>query len=206
MITSKLVALERQISKALPGFFIKKTFMIMPPVERLVRGINFDRSAYDESSFSVTAFIMLLCVPTTHFGFTFGERIRHRGGGDRWSIDMPKLEAELVDALNQKAIPFLSKGETLEGFIEIARAAPQTGRTLEDLGYAVARSGDANQAIQIFSRIAPMLDPNIAWQRELGDRVRTLSVDLAENPENVQKQLAQQEEETARNLGLEKFR
>src|SRR5271165_5476046 len=113
MITSNLLALEKQISKAIPGFAIKKTFMIMPPVNRLVRGINFDRSAYDETSFSVTAFIMPLCVPAKHFGFTFGEPIRHIGGGDRWSTNMPDLEVELVAALERQAMPFLSKGGTL---------------------------------------------------------------------------------------------
>ena len=90
MITSKLVVLEKQISKALPGFYVEKTYMIMPPVERLVRGINFDRSAYDEASFSVTAFMMLLCVPTTHFGFTFAERIE-----DVLTVVIPQLGERL---------------------------------------------------------------------------------------------------------------
>jgi hypothetical protein len=206
MITSKILALEKQVSKAIPGFAIKKTLMIMPPVERLVRGINFDRSAYDEMSFSVTAFVMPLCVPAKHFGFTFGEAIRHSGGGDRWSTDLPNLETQLVAALKRQAMPFLSKGETLGGFIEIAKAAPQTGRTLEGLGYAVARSGDAKQAIEILNRLVPMLNLNSAWQRELVSQVQALSTKLAEHPEEAREQLAQWEEETVRNLGLEEFR
>lgn len=206
MITSKLFALEKQISKALPGFGVKKTHMIMTPVGQLARGMTFNRSAYDETSFSVTAFIILLCVPMDYFGFTFAQPIRHKGGGDRWSIDMGDLEAELIAALKQQALPFLSKGETLEGFIEMAKSGPQTGRTLESLGYAVVRAGDTKQAIEIFGRILPMLNTDIAWQRELGDQVRALSAELAKHPEKVQKQLAQREEETVRNLGLQEFR
>lgn len=206
MITSKLMALEKQIASAIPGFAVKKTFMIARPVRQLVRGINFDRSAYDEVSFSVTAFAMPLCVPAEHFGFTFGVRIRHDKGGDRWSMDMPSLDAKLVGALKQQAVPFLSRCDTLQGFIELARTSSRTGRTLEGLGYALARSGDAKQSIEVFDQIIPMLNLDIDWQRELADRVRALSVKLIEHPEEAQNQLAQIEEQTVRNLGLEGFR
>ena len=206
MIRSKLVALEKRISKSLPGFGIKGTYMFAVPVGQIVRGINFDRSAYDNVSFSVTAFMMPLFVPAKHFGFTFGKRIRHAGGGDRWSIDMLNLEIELISALKQQALPFLSKGETLEGFIEFARLGSQTGRTLEGLGYALARAGKTRQAVEVFDRLVSMLDLNIAWQRELMNQVRTLSTQLGEHPEEVQKQLAQSEEETIENLGLKEFR
>jgi hypothetical protein len=206
LITPKLIALETQIARALPPLRVKKTLMLLPPVCPVLRGIWYDRSAYDEISFSVTAFLMPLSVPADHLYFTFGDRVRRTGGGDRWSVDMPDLVTDLVAALRQQALPFLAKGETIEGFIEVAKAGPQTGRTLEGLGYALARSGNAKQAIEVFDRIPSMLDASIAWQRELGDQVRTLSVDLAKNPEKVQQQLAEQEEDTVRNLGLEQFR
>jgi hypothetical protein len=206
MITSKLVALETKIAEALPPLRVKKTLMLLPPIGHVLRGIWFDRSAYDEVSFSVTAFLMPLCVPTDHLYFNFGDRVRHKGGGDRWSMDMPNLVADLVAALRSQALPFLSRGETLEGFIEVAKSGPPTGRTLESLGYAVAQTGDAKQAIEVLSRICPMLNTNIAWQRELGDQVRALSAELAKHPEKVQKQLAQWEEETVRNLDLQEFR
>jgi hypothetical protein len=205
MITSKLVALEKRISELLPGFGIKMTSMFVVPVEQIIRGINFDRSAYDDISFSITAFVMPLFVPAKHFGFTFGQRIRHQAGGDRWSTDRPDLEIELVAALKQQALPFLSKGETLEGFVEIARSGSQTGRTLEGLGYALARAGKPGEALDVFDRLLPMLDLNIAWQRELADQVRALSAKLTGNPAEAQGQLAQWEQETVRNLGLEEF-
>src|ERR1700733_2552486 len=133
MITSKLVALETKIAEALPPLRVKKTLMLLPPIGHVLRGIWFDRSAYDEVSFSVTAFLMPLCVPTDHLYFNFGDRVRHKGGGDRWSMDMPNLVADLVAALRSQALPFLSRGETLEGFIEVAKSGPPTGRTLESL-------------------------------------------------------------------------
>lgn len=180
--------------------------MLLPPVDRLLRGVWFDRSAYDNTSFSVTAFIMPLCVPTQNLEFTFGERIRHSGGGDRWALEMPGLASHLTAALRGQALPFLSKGETLEGFIEIARASPQTGRTLEALGYALARVGETKQAAEVFGQLGSMLNLDIAWQRELADQVRGLSTKLVEHPEEAREQLAKWEDETVHNLGLDEFR
>jgi hypothetical protein len=119
---------------------------------------------------------------------------------------MPDLVTDLVAALRQQALPFLSNGETLAGFIEIARSGAQTGRAMEGIGYAAARSGDSKQAVEIFNRLVPTLNLNIAWQRELADQVRALSAKLVAHPEEAQEQLAQWEEATVRNLGLAEFR
>jgi hypothetical protein len=206
MITPKLIALEKQLAQALPGFRIRKTLMVLPPVDQVLRGVWFDQSGYDEISFSVTAFAMPLCVSTKHLAFTFGERVRHQGDGDRWSIEMPELLIDLCTALKQQALSFLSKGETLEGFIEIARLAPPTGRTLEGLGYALARVGETGQAIDVFSQLIPMLNLDIAWQRDLADQVRAFTAKLIKQPREAQEQLAKWERETIRNLGMEEFR
>ncbi len=206
MITPKLIALENQIAQALAIFRVKKTLMLLPPVDKLLRGVWFDRSAYDETSFSVTAFIMPLCVLTKHLGFTFGKRIRHKGGGDRWTLEMPDLAADLIAALEQQAVPYLFKGDTIEGFIEIARSSPQTGRTLEGLGFALARTGENRQAVEVFGQLVAMLDVNIAWQRDLADQVRGFSTKLMEHPEQALEQLVKWEHQTIHNLGLDKFR
>lgn len=206
MITPRLIAIENQIAQSLATFRVKKTLMLVPPVDKLLRGVWFDRSAYDETSFSVTAFMMPLCVLTKHLGFTFGKRIRHKGGGDRWTLEMPDLEADLIAALEQQALPYLFKGEILEGFIEIARSSPQTGRTLEGLGFALARTGENRQAVEVFGQLVDMLDLNIAWQRDLADQVRGFSTKLIEHPKQALEQLVKWEDETAHNLGLDEFR
>ena len=206
LTTTRLIALEMQIAQTLATFRIKKTLMPLPPVDKLLRGIWFDRSAYDETSFSVTAFIMPLCILAKHLEFTFGKRIRHKGGGDRWSLEMPDLAVDLIAALRTQALPYLSEGETLEGFIEIARSSPRAGRTLEGLGFALARTGENRQAVEVFSQLVAMLDLNIAWQRDLADQVRGFSTKLMEHPEEALKQLIKWENESAHNLGLDEFR
>lgn len=206
MITPKLIALEKQLSRALPGFRVKKTLMALLPVRQILRGVWFDRSAYDEISFSVTAFVMPLCVSSKHLAFNFGERVRHRDGGDRWSIEMSELGTDLCTALKQQAVPFLAKGETLEGFIDIARLNAPTARTSESLGYALARVGETGRAIDVFNQLIPTLNLDIAWQRHLADQVHAFSVKLIKHPQGAQEQLAACEEETIRNLGLEEFR
>jgi hypothetical protein len=206
MITPKLVALEKQLALALPVLRVKKTLMLVPPVDKLLLGIWFDRSSHDNVSFSVTAFIMPLCIPAKHLGFTFGSRVRDKNGGDRWNIETSGLTGDLTAALKEQALPFLSKGDTLEGFIEIARSSPPTGRVLEGLAYALARSGKIEQAIDAFVRLTSMLDLSVGWQRELAEQARTFGAKLAENPVEAGQQLIYWEAETLNRLKLIEFR
>jgi len=206
MITPKILELERQLNKVFPDFRTEKTLMLLPPLDRVLRGIWFDRSAYDEISFSVIAFVIPLCVETDHLYFNYSESVRHNSGGDRWRIDMPDLLNALTEALRNSALPLLSRGATLDGFIEIARSGPQTGRNLEGLGYALARAGKTEEAISVLNQLASELNPSIIWQLELSKKVREFITILMEHPDDAELQLAMTEEKTIHNLGLEKFR
>jgi len=98
--------------------------------------------------------------------------------------------------LKKSALPFLSRCETLDGFITWAAGVSQTDRALEGLGYALAFAGKPRQAIEVFDRLTPMLNTAIAWQRELADQVRTFRAKLADHPREAQAQLAAWEAES----------
>jgi hypothetical protein len=206
VVENKIISLEERIAEAVPGFVVKKTLMVLPPVDQVLRGVWFDRSAYDEISFSVTAFVLPLCAPTKNLYFNFGERIRNRAGGDRWSIGMPDLCSDLVEAMKLRATPFFARTKDLEGFIEFAQLSPKTARSLEALGYSLARVGNVHAAREAFEQILPMINPAVAWQRELAEQVEAFSKLLSEHPDDAMDQLSRYEEQTVRNLNLEAFR
>ena len=90
MTTKEFVSLEKRLLPELPGFAIKGPLMLIRPVECMLRGISFEGSSFDKTSFYVTMFVMPLCVPTNHLYLNFGSRVRRAEGGDRWSIGMPR--------------------------------------------------------------------------------------------------------------------
>jgi tetratricopeptide (TPR) repeat protein len=206
LIKTKLITLEKRLLAELPGFCLKGRVLLMQPVGLTVCGLNFEGSQYNDTSFYVTKFVLPLCRPTDHLYFNFGDRIRHKGGGDRWNMDMPDLVNDLSTALREAALPFLSRGSTLEGFIEIAETGAQIGRNLEGLGYALARVGRTEQAVAVLNQLISTSNPSIVWQRELADQARNLRAKLLQDPEGAQECLANWEDETVRNLGLEEFR
>ncbi len=206
MTTPSLVSVVKQVMLALPIFRMKKTLLLIPPADQVLSGVWFDRSAYDKASFSVTAFMMPLCVRAEHLGFTFGTRIRRSSGADRWNLDLPHLVDELIDAVTQHALPLLIRSKTLEGFIDIAKSSPSTVRTCEGLGYALARTGRADEALHVFAELISMLDRKVGWQRKLAVEVIEFCVELKQHPEQAREKLARREEETVHDLGLDEFR
>ncbi len=202
MMKTKLIALEKRLLPELPSFKLDGRLMFLPPIKNVLRGIHFEGSRYNEISFHVTVFVMPLCVPTEHLYFNFGERIRHDGGGDRWNLEMPNLVAELGVALKARALPFLARVESLLDFVEVANLYPSNQRTLEGIGFALARAGRTSQAIETFDRLLKEVDFGVDWQRDLAEQANALRVMLIDKPTEAQEKLAAWETETVDNLGL----
>jgi hypothetical protein len=51
LTTREFVSLEKSLLPELPGFAIKGPLMFIPPAERLLRGISFEGSSFDKTSF-----------------------------------------------------------------------------------------------------------------------------------------------------------
>jgi pentatricopeptide repeat protein len=209
MTTNQFISLEKNLLPDLPSdFAIKKRLLLIVPVKHILRGINFEGSDFDSNSFYATFFVMPLCVPSKYLTFTFGERIRHLRGADRWNSESPDELAEFKNALKQQAIPYLSRVESLGDFVGMAKSSPSFSNPHipNNIAYSLAREGNFEQAIELFDQISKGIEEKGGWERELAEQARLLGSQLRENPAVVQRQLEALEIETLRNLGLEEFR
>jgi hypothetical protein len=78
--------------------------------------------------------------------------------------------------------------------------------TQQAIAYALARAGDVNKAVAELGQLTALLDVKVPWQREMVERADALKSQLLSDTTSAQKQLEAWEAESARNLGLEKFR
>lgn len=124
---------------------------------------------------------------------------------------MVDLASDLGIAMKSAAADFLSKVESISGFVDYAGAHSPTLRNLEGIGYALARQGEVTLAIEVFDRLLShpdlsQTDMIIPWHGELTQRVANLKRMLTENPEMAFAELTASERETVRHLRLDEFR
>lgn len=202
MTTKEFVRLEKRLLPDLPEFTIRGRLMFIPPAAHILRGICFEPSAFDKKSFYVNVFVLPLCVPTQHLYFNFGKRV-----GTEWNADAPDVFSKVGSALKREALPFLSRVESLHDFVELAMSfSLQNPHTPEAIAYAWARAGNVALATEELERLVRLLDAKIPWQRAMAERAETLKAKLLADPVEAQRQLEAWENESAKNLGLEKFR
>jgi hypothetical protein len=208
MTTTEFVSLEKSLLTELSNLAVKGRLMFIPPAAPILRGINFEGSSFDKTSFSVTMFVMLLCVPTKHLNLSFAAGVRHKKGGDRWNSEMPELIKELSSALKAQAIPFLSPVQSLLDFVDLARSRSfsDNPQTLRAEAFALARAGQISRAVGALDQLLNQIDSKIGWQLEIADQARALRSKLVASSSEAERQLEVWEVETVRNLGLEDFR
>jgi hypothetical protein len=207
MKNKDFAGLAKQLLPDLPDFFVKGPIAASQPVKHVLRGIYFEGSSFDKTSFYVWAFFLPLFIPAKHVSFNLGKRLREPTGGSRWNAESPNLIAELREAVKREALPFLSGIESAGDIANAAIPFQKAGGPIaqEAIAYAWARSGEVTRASEELNRLVRLLDLKIPWQREMAKRVETLKVKLA-NLAEAQRQLEAWESETSQNLGLEKFR
>lgn len=206
MTTKQLVAIEKEILPELPGFTIKGRLMFFSRIEQVLRGLYFDSSGFDKKSFYVEMFALPLCVPTKDIYFNFGKRMRHANAIDGWSRDEPTLIESLRSAVKANAVPFLSKVQSLEDFVEVEKSFAQgTPHSRQAIAFGLARLGKGKEATRVLDELLDQIDQNVPWQVEIADQALLLKTKLENNPEDAQSQLGHWEHETVRNLGLEAF-
>jgi hypothetical protein len=202
-MSKELTNLEKQLLKDLPDFSLKGRLLFMRPVKPILRGIFFESSSFDKAAFSVTTFILPLCVPTTHLYLNFGNRIRHTGGGDRWNMTKLDLTSELGAALKLQAVPFLSRVTSLLDFVEIAKAFSQANpNTQRAIAYSLARAGRVSEGVEVLDQLLDQLDTTVPWQLDLAKEATQVRTQLTTNPTEALRQFQAWEHGTERNLGL----
>jgi len=206
MKTKEFLSIEKTLLQSMPGFSIKGRLMLMSPMKHILRGIWFDGSDFDTNSFYATYFVMPLCIPTKHLILSFGNRLRY-SGGDRWNVNDPNALAGLSATIVRDAVPFLSRAESLLGFVEVAKTFSNANpHTAKAIAFSLARAGHVDEAVSVLNQLLLRLDLNVAWQQEMADLAKDLKTKLVANPSEAQQQLEAWEAESARNLGLEDFR
>lgn len=205
------VLLETRLLERFPGFTIKGQLMFMIPLEHTLRGFHFDGSSFDKKSLYVDAFFMPLCVPTEHVHFTFGRRVRDKGG-DRWNADDLHFEAALESAM-QEEVPFLARLRTakdvasaLEPLTRPNDAGYVNPHCYEALAYTLVQAGETTAAANVIDTLLKRANPTVIWESEIASRSRIIRDKLTEKPEKAQEQLAVWESENIRNLEMENFR
>jgi hypothetical protein len=118
---------------------------------------------------------------------------------------MPNLVTELGTALKLQAMPFLSRVDSLLGFVEVAKSLSGNPHTPKAIAFALARAGQISQAVEVLDQLLNQLDLNVAWQREIADQAKAMRAKLVANPVEAQQQLEAWEAETVHNLGFDGF-
>jgi hypothetical protein len=222
MTRKEFEAIGKRLLPDLPGFAVKGGLLFVRPVGHTLRGILFSRSI-DKRTFYVHIFIQPLFFPAEHIILNIGWRLRVRPKGpESWDADAPSLIAELSDGLRREALPFLKRIQTDRDVAEaassvnlitgpIAHPAIAYGSVhafnQEVIAYALARSGDLDQARDALDRLLGFpSNMEIPWHREADRRARAMKSQLGTDPAAALRQLDAWEAETTRNIGLEPFR
>lgn len=185
--------------------------MLIRPIEHTLRGFHFDGSSFDSKSFYVDAFFMPLYVPVKQVHFTFGRRLRYRGG-DRWNIQDFGLESKLESAMKNE-VPFLSGLREPKNLVAalmpltVPNAAGYVNlHCYEALAYALEQADETDAAIKTLDRLMKNANPRVQWESDIVSRARLIRDKLIYDRGSVRKQLALWEEDTVRYLGLDNRR
>lgn len=197
--------LGKRLLPELPNFAVKGQLLFIQPIGHTLRAVCFDGSSFDPDLFFVHVFLQPLFIPAKHIGLNLGWRIG--GGSYRWNVNVSNLQTQLSAALRREALPFLIRIESAQ---DVVAAIESLGKSADPyaqqaIAYAWARAGDIIRAIKELERLVRMLDVKVPWQHEIAERAETLKTKLAD-PTQAQRQFEVWENESAENLGLEKFR
>jgi hypothetical protein len=211
MRVKEFVSLEMRLLPKFKGFTVKGQLMLLQPIEHTLRGFHFDGSSFDRKSVYVDVFFMPLCVPVEHIHFTFGHRVRDKGG-DRWNTEEPNFQGALESAMG-KEVPSLLKLRTpkdvanaLEPLTKPNDVGYVNPHCYEAFAYTLLQAGEATAAANVIDTLLKCVNPTVAWEVEIACRARLIKDKLLEQPARAHEQLAAWEAENVLNFGLHRFR
>lgn len=204
MTKKEFEKLGRQLLPEMPGFMAKGDLVFAHPVGHTLRAICFERSI-GARDFYAWVFILPLFVPEKVIALNFGWRLG--GRSHFWNADAPGLIGELGSVIKREALPFLNKIKTPRDVAEAGISLKKTGDPIvqQAVAFAFARAGDSAKAVVALDQFLEQVKKTGYWHDEI-KRAEALKATLLANPAEAQRQLEAWENETAKNLGLEKFR
>lgn len=208
MTAKQAAKIAKVLLPDLPGFVIGKKMAFKSPIDDFLRAVYFENTS-DVNRFHFHVFLMSLLVPQDYISFSYGDRI---GNSLNWRLDNPSLLSDLRTAIHSEAVPFLNKLSTHSEVIDYLKAEievdPQrvNPHTLEDLAYALIRTGDYPSALKALEELDQRFSKSTtSWLLELVARAKSVEEKLLRKPEAALAQLEAWKAETVRKLGLEKY-
>jgi hypothetical protein len=162
MTTKEFNKIGQALLPDFPELVLHGKLLYMPPTESLLNGILFETSGFSKTPFYINVFVMPLFVPSQYLTLSYGNRLESPTKPFGWDSQRTNLVPNLRDAIRSRAMPFLTAIRTLGGFISYLRShRVEDIRSLEALGYALARSGSVKESIEALDKIERHVDMSI---------------------------------------------
>jgi hypothetical protein len=161
----------------------------------------------DPECFYVNVFLQPLFIPEQHYVLNAGWRLG--GGAHAWNAAAPGVLGDLRQALTREALPFL---EPIKSPRDVALATTRLHQSADPIvqrivAYGFARNGDISQATRAIDQLLTLLSgDDRQWVLEMYEQAADLRAALLEDPARAERQLLTWEAQTAKALGLERFR
>jgi hypothetical protein len=185
---------------------VHETLLLIRPLEHTLRGVLLERSGAPDC-FYVNVFLQPLFIPEQHYVLNAGWRLG--GGAHAWNVAAPSVLGELRQALTHQAFPFL---EPIKSPRDVALATKLMNRSADPIvlrmvAYGFARHGDIRQATHAIDQLLTLLaGDDRHWVRAMYDQAASLHAALLKHPARAERLLLTWETQTAKALGLERFR
>src|SRR5262245_45860012 len=176
-----------------------------PPVRHALGAVFFDSSGYDATYFTVRVIVVPLFVQTDHVYFNVGKEI-HSGSG-YWKSTDPDLLDNLGRRIRQEALPLLASVDTYEGIADAALSLKKSGDpvVLRAIAIAHVMSGNTKLGLQELGVLISRLEGDSSASAYV-QKLRRLRDLVVSDSEAAKRELLNDESESARALGLDKYR
>jgi hypothetical protein len=168
----------------LPGFSAHGRLLYQMPVGDVLRAFQVEVSGFTKSAAYVECFVLPLYVPQSAISFDFGNRLRDTAtGAARWEVgDEDQVSARMAKVMKEEGLAFLGQIRTARDLLRhlgTAFGSLENPHTLEALAYTQLLADEPAHAKDTLRKVAESLDRSVGWEREMHERVSTISAFVA---------------------------
>jgi len=200
--------IRASVLPALPGFVLSRSILHDADTEWLLRGVIKNSSGFSDGYYA-EVFVQPLYVPSDHVTLTYGHRLLDRQGRQGfWSPADPMAPAELLDAIQGQASPYLARLRTPSDLMKLARSRSR-GRgaadpnRLRDIAYSAVLIDEDHTARKVHKELSVREQPPDTWMARVDAEVSSLLATWSEDPAAARRQLLAYRNHTAAALGLD---
>ncbi len=165
---------REHLEAQLPTFAIQKNLMYMPPVDYVLKAVNFDSSSFSKSLIYVDMFIQPTFTPLGAGGMLINDRI---GSFDLEIEGDAVVAKKIISVVNKKVLPLFNRYTSSPTDIISLLAQTDESYELEALAYAFVLTQQWDKALSILERLARQLQkefrewPDAKYYEEWIDRI-----------------------------------